>query len=285
MNPLYLKYGASSLIGAASSLILDKSFEKSFPSKGRILLLGATNIALGVGASLYFKNQLGFAYAVGSSLPTIVRSFTYSSPIRLDASGREMLVFETDQDAEAYFAHVNLALDRAYAEWELNVTEPSQGGNWQRIDEYIRSPDGLFRTSAKEYLNDNDFAWCGAFVAYAWGPQVHLDIRKKMASCTSMFEAWKDTPRYIEDKVPQIGDIVTVFPNDTDRSHAPGTHLLLAASEPDSDGFFDSFEGNTTGLGPLDNKIEGVVYRTRNLNRIANVYRLLPEDFVDFYVV
>ena len=35
------------------------------------------------------------------------------------------------------------ALDRAQAEWERNVTEPNYGGDWQRINTYIKSSEGI----------------------------------------------------------------------------------------------------------------------------------------------
>jgi len=287
MDSPYTLYGISATLGLCSNLVLDKLLEKKFPSKARILTIGFANASLGVGSTLYLKNYNGFAYALGASIPTILRTLTYSPSLSRSTrpSSPSRIRFEDDQTLQAYDAHVQLALDRAHQEWERNVTERSQGGDWQRINEYIKGLDGLSRTSANDYVNDGDFAWCGAFVAFAWGPQVKLDIRKKMSACSNMYNAWRNTPRYIENKIPQPGDIVTVFPNDHDRSHAPGTHLMLAASAPDENGFFESYDGNSKGLGPNGHNIEGVVYRNRHISRIANVYRLLPEDFEDFYLV
>jgi hypothetical protein len=261
----------SFVLGASTNLILYKLLPPPSNSQLKLLAISTSNISLGIAHSRYKKNPLGYSYALGSFTSSIFQSFKTSRA--------------KQQELDTYSAHVNIALNRAYSEWERFVTEPSYGGDWQRIDDYIRGLEGLYRTSANRYTHDNQFSWCGAFVAFAWGPQVRLDVRKKMASCSSMYDAWANTPRYIADKIPQPGDIVTVFPNDTDRSHIPGTHLFLAATAPDENGDFQSFEGNTIGLGPNNTKIEGVAYRTRNINRIANVYRLLPEDFEDFYSV
>lgn len=276
MSTKAIPHGISVILGIGTNLILEKVLPPKTSSKLKICAVGITNASLGAYSSKSLNTSLGYSYACGALLASIVQL------IKLP---KARLFFERGQEVSAYEAHVNLALERAYAEWLRNVTEPSYGGDWQRIDDYIRGPEGLYRTSTNPYTHDNQFSWCGAFVAFAWGPQVRLDIRKKMASCTSMYQAWADTPRYIADKIPQPGDIVTVFPNDTDRSHIPGTHLFLAATSPDENGDFQSFEGNTIGLGPNNSKIEGVAYRTRNINRIANVYRLLPEDFEDFYSV
>jgi hypothetical protein len=292
--------GGALAAGAGSTLVLDRLLRSRLPERGRPLAVGGVLGASGATASYVRSDIYGAAFAlgaVGAAAVSVLRPSSGASSGRALTEGRAARVKDdSSRDAEyvaqeseeievpvdsSYAGRIQEAVDRAHAEWSRNVTEPTLGGDWRRINEYIKGPEGLERTDVRDYTRDLDFAWCGAFVAYAWGPQVRSDIRKKMGACSSMFYAWKDTPRFVANKIPQPGDIVTLHPVD-DRSHAPGTHILLAATPPDAQGNFETYEGNTIGPGPNGVKVDGVARRVRNVGRIANVYRLLPEDFVEF---
>ena len=51
------------------------------------------------------------------------------------------------------------ALKISESEWNQNVTEPNGGGNWQRINSYIKSIDGLGWTWEDDYTKNGQFAW------------------------------------------------------------------------------------------------------------------------------
>jgi hypothetical protein len=172
------------------------------------------------------------------------------------------------------------ALKRAQAEWKRNVTEPSYGGDWQRIDAYIRSSEGLGWSWEDDYTRNGQFSWCGAFAAFAYGRSVLPSIRKKIfPSCYRMWANWGKTSRCRDGELPAPGDIVTVFTSD-EQSPAQGNHIVLVASAPDDMGLFDTIEGNAHGEGP-EGRIEGVIKRQRSMDSVAHIYRLLSEDFED----
>jgi hypothetical protein len=172
------------------------------------------------------------------------------------------------------------ALERAQAEWELNVTEPSYGGDWQRINTYIKSSDGIGWSWEADYTANGQFSWCGAFVAFAYGRSVLFNIRQKIfPSCYRMWSSWGKTSRCRDGETPQPGDIVTVYTSE-DRSPVQGNHIVLVASTPDDLGLFDTIEGNAHGEGP-EGRIEGVIKRQRSMDSVAHIYRLLSEDFED----
>lgn len=283
--------GGAFVSGAIIGLVLDRALRARMPERGRPLAIGGVLATTGVAVSYTRSDPFGNAFALGAVAATAIALITRAAPnvstpraTRIKDAAVQEAEFKGDEDTvsvdSANLDHIQTALDRAHAEWSRNVTEPTLGGDWRRINEYIKSDEGLGLTNVKDYTHDLDFAWCGAFVAYAWGPQVYEDVRRKMMGCTSMFNAWKDTPRFVPSRVPQPGDIVTIHPVD-DRSHAPGTHILLAATSPDADGNFETYEGNTIGPGPNGDKVDGVARRVRNVSRIANIYRLQPEDFVE----
>ena len=170
------------------------------------------------------------------------------------------------------------ALKRAEAEWQRNVTEPEYGGDWQRINTYIKSMQGIDWDWEDDYTRNGQFSWCGAFAAFAYGESVRLTIRKKIfPSCYRMYTNWGQTSRCRDGESPLPGDIVTVYTSD-DRSPAYGNHIVLVASLPDESGEFDTIEGNAHGEGP-EGRIEGVIKRTRNMSSVAHIYRLLTEDY------
>jgi len=171
------------------------------------------------------------------------------------------------------------ALDRGQAEWELNVTEPGKGGRSDRISVYIKSRDAMGWTWEEDYTRNGQFAWCGSFAAQCYGDLVRFNIRQKIfPSCSRFYENWASTSRHQDIDNLRGGDIVIVFTSD-ERIPIWGNHITLALSSPDQDGNFDTIEGNAYGYGPDQTWREGVSKRTRNLNEVAHVYRLLDEDF------
>lgn len=170
------------------------------------------------------------------------------------------------------------AMKRAEAEWQRNVTEPSYGGDWQRIDTYIRSSQGLGWSWESSYERNGQFSWCGAFAAYAYGESVLPSIRKKIfPSCYRMWANWGSTSRCRDGEQPLPGDIVTVCTSD-EQTPVQGNHIVLVVSSPDEHGDFHTLEGNAHGEGP-EGRIEGVIKRTRNMSTVAHIYRLLSEDY------
>lgn len=171
------------------------------------------------------------------------------------------------------------AIERAEAEWEANVTEPEYKGAWQRINTYIKSREALGWTWQEDYTKNGQFAWCGAFVAFAYGDQLTFPIRQKiLPSCLRLWNAWGKTARCRDGEAPQPGDIVVIFNNINDKSDVQGNHITLCVEAPNDLGLFSTIEGNARGEGPKG-RIEGVIKRQRDVNSIAHIYRLLPEDF------
>jgi len=172
------------------------------------------------------------------------------------------------------------AIERAQCEWERNVTEPSYGGDWQRINTYIKSSEGIGWSWEPDYTKNGQFSWCGAFVAFAYGGSVRLDIRKKIfPSCYRLWSNWGKSSRCRDGEAPQPGDIITVFTSD-EQTPVQGNHIVLCVGAPDDMGLFDTIEGNAHGQGP-EGRIEGVIKRQRSIDTVAHIYRLLSEDFED----
>ena len=182
----------------------------------------------------------------------------------------ERTVYPTERALEA--------IKRAEVEWARNVTEPEYKGDYQRITAYIKSQDGLGWTWESDYTKNGQFSWCGAFVAFAYGRALHAALRKKvLPSCYRLWDQWGRSARLRDGEKPQPGDIVVVY---TDESHKPiqGNHITLCVGEPNELGLFSTIEGNAHGMGP-EGRIEGVIKRERDVDSIAHIYRLLPEDF------
>lgn len=182
-----------------------------------------------------------------------------------------------DFDGSQPPTRVDETINRALAEFELNVTEPEYNGNYQRITTYINSMDGI-SWNEPEYTKNGEFAWCGAFAAFAFGSNVLFNIRHKIfPSCYRMYSNWYETKRRVDNILK--GDIVVVFTS-SKRSPAWGNHITIALSNPDENGDFETIEGNAKGTGPNGDLIEGVIKRTRNLKNVAFIYRLSNEDYV-----
>lgn len=175
--------------------------------------------------------------------------------------------------------HSQQAIKRARAQWELDVTEPGEGGDFHPINAYIKSMDGIGWTWEEDYVRNGQFAWCGAFVAFAYGPRFSFGIRKKiMPSCYRLMANWASTSRHRDPDEIMPGDIVVVWTDDSQKP-AQGNHITLALTTPDDDGIFETVEGNAKGEGPDGRWREGVSKRTRNIADVAHVYRPLSEDF------
>jgi len=171
------------------------------------------------------------------------------------------------------------AIERAEAEWALNVTEPEYKGEWKRINTYIKSREGIGWTWQDDYMKNGQFAWCGAFVAFAYGDELNFPIRQKIfPSCLRLWNAWGKSARCRDGEAPQAGDIVVIFNDINNKSDPQGNHITLCIEPPNDLGLFSTIEGNARGAGP-EGRIEGVIKRQRDINSIAHIYRLLAEDF------
>lgn len=170
-------------------------------------------------------------------------------------------------------------LARAEREWNMNVTEPGLGGNSDRITYYIKSTDCLGWTWEKDYVRNGQYAWCGAFASAAYGTDVLLSVRKNtFSSCYRMHRDWFASSRLHNSSQILPGDIVVVYTSD-ERSPSYGNHITIATSAPDKNGDFQTIEGNASGLGPNEDWREGVSKRTRHIDSVARVYRLIDEDY------
>lgn len=172
--------------------------------------------------------------------------------------------------------HSRGVIQRGCAEWDKNVTEPEFNGDWERINTYIKSVQGIGWKWEDDYTKNGQFAWCGAFAAFCYN-KLRLTIRSKIfPSCYRLWNAWGGTSR----KVSELnhGDIVVVYTSD-DRSPSYGNHITICMSFPDNDGNFETIEGNARGQGPSGDFQEGVIRRKRNVKDIAHIYRPASEDY------
>lgn len=168
--------------------------------------------------------------------------------------------------------HAREAIDRAKSEWARVVKDPSQ-----RIDAYIKSNAGIGWTWEKAYVQNGQFAWCGAFAAFCY-TKVNFNIRKKIfPSCYRMYSNWGQTSRKIATNKVQAGDIVIVWAG---KHSTQGDHITLCV---DADainlGYISTIEGNAHGTLGDESYGEGVIKRQRSVDEIAHVYRLLASDF------
>ena len=184
-------------------------------------------------------------------------------------------------------------LARATAEWRREVREPP-GRGWQRIDEYIRGPEGLGWPSAalsgssdsKSYTRNRQFQWCGAFAAFCH-LEVDADLRKHHFASVYRLDQWsRGNARRIapSDLIP--GDIVIVGPK------AAGAHVTICLSIPSPQTIIETIEGNATGTGPDGEKYEGVIRTRRPLTsadpreyRVHYGVRPEPGDLVEAGVI
>lgn len=185
---------------------------------------------------------------------------------------------------------VDRVLIRARDEWRSGVAEPPRMGA-ARIDEYIRDPDGLGWSSADAkhldrpvaYTRNGQFAWCGAFAAYAWqAGGLRARIRRDaMPSCYKLHRWASGSPRIIAPAAVQPGDVVVVGPGN---GHPWGAHITIARG-PVEAGQVPTYEGNAVGEGPDGAQQEGVIRRKRPLSaqdprtyRVLYAVRFMAED-------
>ena len=174
---------------------------------------------------------------------------------------------------------VRNVLARAERDWNMNVTEPEYGGDYQRITYYIKSKDCLGWTWEDDYTRNGQFAWCGAFASYCYGTDILLSVRKNtFPSCYRMNRDWFSSSRLQDSSQILPGDIVVVYTSD-ERTPSYGNHITIARTSPDENGDFHTIEGNANGVGPNQDWREGVSKRTRHINTVARVYRLIDEDY------
>lgn len=168
--------------------------------------------------------------------------------------------------------HAAEAIERAEAEWARIVKDPDQ-----RIDAYIKSAAGLGWKWEKAYLQNGQFAWCGAFLAFCY-TKVNANIRKKIfPSCYRLYNNWGQTSRKISTDKIRAGDIVIVW---THKNSVQGDHITLCVDSSSLDkGYISTIEGNAHGTLGNGKHGEGVIKRERARNEIAHVYRLLASDF------
>jgi len=163
------------------------------------------------------------------------------------------------------------AITRGLNEWSDVVKDPSK-----RITTYIKTQQGIGWGWEKEYKKNGQFAWCGAFAAFCW-QSVKLNIRQKVfPSCYRLHTNWGQSSRRLDADQMLPGDIVVVY---SSARKSYGDHITICREVPDSDGNFQTVEGNAFGTLGDGTYGEGVIQRSRALSEVAHVYRLLGEDF------
>jgi len=170
--------------------------------------------------------------------------------------------------------NVREAIERAHAEWEALVHDPSE-----RINLYIKTSHGIGWSWEADYIKNGQFAWCGAFAAWCH-TRVKAIIRKKIfPSCYRMYKAWGQTSRKISPEKVQPGDIVVVY---AAKRSMQGDHITLCVDRSTlNEGYITTIEGNAHGEFPDGSRGEGVIKRQRKLIEFAHVYRLTADDFDD----
>lgn len=183
-------------------------------------------------------------------------------------------------------AIVAAVLETARVEWQKVVREPP-GRNWERIDHYIRSDEGIGWSWREQYRKNREFAWCGAFAAHCYSKAgLKAQLLKKVMPSTYRLWMWaRGTARMMAAAEARPGDIVIVGPADC---KAWGSHITLCESIDHQANEIRSIEGNAMGLGPDGVKYEGVVKQVRPIDgsslpakkyRLLHVIRPLTEDF------
>lgn len=183
--------------------------------------------------------------------------------------------------------------------WESEIREP-KGLHWEMIDKFIRGELGLGWTTAdaktwkpnQPYNRNHMFAWCAAFISWCWGNHgLKAEIRRKnCASTYRLDKLCRGTERAIPIEEARPGDVAIV----SDGSLWYGEHVTLVYKAPE-DGLITTIEGNATGRGPKGENYEGVIKRTRPLQKmptrarcpisgrkqsanVINVWRFTAED-------
>lgn len=184
-------------------------------------------------------------------------------------------------------------LEIAEAEWRRPVRESKPEG-LARINDYIKSEQGLGWNWGDDYSKDSDFMWCGAFAAFGH-QEVRLDLRKEHYASTSRLFSWaRNTPRWIEPENLQPGDVFVVgnakeyLKETTGKPDREGRHIGIVISVDPASGTISTFEGNARGKGPDGEQYWGVVQGTRKIPypgqkpkewRVRYGVRPLEEDY------
>jgi CHAP domain len=188
-----------------------------------------------------------------------------------------------------------VALLKSKRVWLERVIDPPTSGNEfassrSRIDQVIRSTEGLGWDWLPPYQRVNDFEWCGAFASYAWrAAGTAASWRRSFFSSTYRLDLWARylpfehaaNPRpptgparkwfalnehtapssvvFGPGDGPRAGDILLVGPTGSDY----GAHVTLVESYDSGTGTFTTIEGNGTGLWPTGEHVRGVVRARR----------------------
>lgn len=215
---------------------------------------------------------------------------------------------------------VEAAITVLEAEWAADIKDPlrdwieravagassPETRRWAaRIESYIRASGAtwgriLDKRSGPPHYRTSD-AWCGFFAGFGFArahtvegaPPFRLDPRINEYVMPSTLRI-NSRPHWlragyinalrgdvIEPADIKRGDIVTIETNRlTPRDY--GDHFVVALSAPTADGFFDTIEGNASGVKPSGpDSRQGVVKNRRALSRVRRVYRLQPAHFVE----
>ena len=211
-------------------------------------------------------------------------------------------------------------IDWAVQEWLQPVKEPP-GVNFERIDRYIRSPDGSNWTLENPpYDKNGEVAWCGHFTSTPFRA-LGLDpaIVKSVLQSTYRLWNWANQNKgFVQASQMKPGDIVIVGPDyiksggQAVKAKEWGMHITLCLFPPGAiddiysvaPGFsgeklsndemfskkYRTIEGNAMGYGPMGpTKYEGVTTNIRPINRqddfgyyVKHVVRFKPENYKDW---
>jgi hypothetical protein len=258
-------------------------------------------------AGLTGESAIGEAFAAkvravqrdaGLTADGIVGPKTYGAFLDAEYERRRPALAIADGDARLRLAG-ELALNRAKSIWLKGVVDPkdaSKSESYQAsrgwIDRFIK--EGLEWTWQAPYVDDNDFAWCGAFASFAW-KSVGLDPkwRKTFWASTLRLDCWGGYRDWNEVKNPKPaegGRLVRVLnesssplqaefdgPDDVALPRAgdillvgvkaQGEHICLIESYDMASGFFTTIEGNATGKTAQGHTVEGVIRTRRPVGR------------------
>lgn len=195
------------------------------------------------------------------------------------------------------------AVQYAKAIWMEQIIDPPNDSDMYapsrvRINQFVRGPEGLNWTWQDEYREDGDLAWCGAFVAYAWGRAgLKRELRKTYFSSTHRLNCYGQYKPFNGESVtvpedPEVrrkwlslkansgsADVLEFDPRPGDillvggMSSAYGSHVTLIESFDAKDESFITLEGNAHGKWPNGSQVEGVV----RCRRPIGLYRSQPD--------
>lgn len=182
------------------------------------------------------------------------------------------------------------------------TADPTYASSRARIDQAIRTTDGLGWDWLPPYQQRGDFAWCGAFASLAWrAAGMAPSWRRTFFSSTYRLDRWASyepfektaNPRpatgptrkwlalnersspssvaFAPGDGPRAGDILLIGPPGSDF----GVHVTLVERYDDATGIFTTIEGNGTGAFASGEHVHGVVRAQRLVGlrgRVATNY-------------